>query len=390
MANKRIFYACQRAGISPAYSAAPPTFQTIRGLQSVGCTTTFRLDQVFEIGQLAIYENIEGIPDIEVTTEKVMDGYCPVYVLATQCDQDGNAPTAATLSGRSKGVCILGIAIYAEELAQGGHEGVAEGDVGTEVHMSGLYVSSVRYQANVDRNVTESVTLVGNNKVWTLGGDTGNFKGVAYVGGGTWDEPWTNPSVGGLEPLAIDGSGGVQGREDIVFGSGTNGSGWFSILPVNVPGVTRMAAGSITGINVMTAADHAHLQSWSIRCDLGREQLFELGKRANYSRYINWPVEVINEIAVIAQSGDLISATEEGIYGTTGVCGGLYNLTENYIRLCLCEGLVVDCGQNNKLRTVGVTGGDTGRGNVEVTYTYSNFNEMAVSHPQDPVVAIRP
>ena len=51
MPNKRIFYAVQRAGIAPIDSN---NYATLRGLQTLGVTTTFNLEQVFEIGQLAI------------------------------------------------------------------------------------------------------------------------------------------------------------------------------------------------------------------------------------------------------------------------------------------------------------------------------------------------
>ena len=55
----------------------------VYGLQSVGMSSTFSLDQVFEMGQLAIYENIEEVADIEVTLEKVIDGYKLMFDLAT-------------------------------------------------------------------------------------------------------------------------------------------------------------------------------------------------------------------------------------------------------------------------------------------------------------------
>ena len=87
---------------------------------------------------------------------------------------------------------------------------------------------------------------------------------------------------------------------------------------------------------------------------------------------------------MISVSGDLISATEEGITAGTGACPAGNNLTNQTIRLHMCEGLQIDCGQKNKLASVGVTGGDTGGGIEEITYTYSTFNTMAVYHPNDP------
>jgi len=382
VANKRIFYAVQRAGIAPVTGGAW-SVATIRGLQTLGVTTTFNLEQVFEIGQLAIYENIEGIPDIEVQTEKVMDGYAPVYLMATQGDSAGNATAASTLVGRAMGQCNMAVAIYPET------QGAASGTPLTEVQMSGLYVSSVGYAVSVDGNATETCTLVGNNKVWVIGGDTGNFNGYD-LGGTTWlDNPWSPAAIaaGSGAPKSITGSGGVNRREDVIFGSGAT----VSLLPKNIPGVTTAASNS--GINVLGSDGYGvHVQSWNINVDFGREELFELGRKGTYYRYVNFPVEVTNEFTVISTSGDLISAAEEGIYsqGNPGSCGDLYNLTDQPCKLVLCEGLQVDCGLLNKLSSVGVSGGDAGGGNMEVTYSYSNFNDFDVKHPSDPVVALQP
>jgi hypothetical protein len=53
------------------------------GLQSIGVTTNFNLEQIFELGQLSLYENFEEIPEIEVTFEKVLDGYSLIYHCGT-------------------------------------------------------------------------------------------------------------------------------------------------------------------------------------------------------------------------------------------------------------------------------------------------------------------
>ena len=72
--NDRIFYACQAVAITKQGDTSVGTGDMIHGLQSVGMTTNFNLEQAFELGQIEIYENIEGTPDIEVTLEKVLDG----------------------------------------------------------------------------------------------------------------------------------------------------------------------------------------------------------------------------------------------------------------------------------------------------------------------------
>ena len=71
MAN-RIYFANQQVSFKRDGATG---YTTAHGVQSVAVTTTFNLEQAFELGQLAIYENIEGVPDIEVTATKVLDGY---------------------------------------------------------------------------------------------------------------------------------------------------------------------------------------------------------------------------------------------------------------------------------------------------------------------------
>ena len=74
LSNDRVFYATQAVAIAPR-GTAPDVYEKIHaahGVQSIGITTNFNLEQVFELGQLEIYENVEGIPDVEVTMEKVI------------------------------------------------------------------------------------------------------------------------------------------------------------------------------------------------------------------------------------------------------------------------------------------------------------------------------
>lgn len=361
MANNRVFYACQKAGIAPLGST---NYTTIRGLQSIGMTTNFNLEQVFEIGKLEIYQNIEGIPDIQVDLEKVLDGNAPIYTLATQ------QGTAATLVGRSNARCSLAVSIYPDDST------TAEGTPNAQCQLSGLYVSSVGYQVATEGRATESVSFVGNNKVWV-----GIIAGTSY---GSFADG--NVFTNAANPKAISGSGGVNGREGVSFvytGSGRDANGSISgagtVLPQDIPGV------STSGTNDRNADTtfKAHLQSFNTNVDLGREDLFELGRRGAYFKFVSFPVEVTTEIAVIASSGDLISATEDGINAGTG-CNAGTNLSDRTIRLQMCEGLQVNLGRKNKLSSVGVTGGDAGGGNVEVTYSYTNFNDFSVYHPSDP------
>lgn len=366
MPNNRIFYAARKAGIAPQGSNS---YTTLRGIQSLGMTTTFNLEQVFELGQLAIYENIEGIPDVQVEVDKVLDGYAPVYTLATQ------QAVGPTLVGRSAARCHLAVSIYPDT------NNSATGAASAEAKMSGLFVSAVSYSVTVDANASEKVTLVGNDKVWV--GLVANTSSASYT-----DDPFLNNND---SPISINGSGGVNRREDVLFvypggfgpGRDANGavSGDGTVLPRAIYGISASGTNDTSSV---TGAKGCHVKSFSASVNLGRENLFELGRRAPYNRYVKFPVEVTTEIGVTSVSGDLISVREDGITAGAGSCPVGSNLQNETIRLHMCEGLQLDLGKLNKLKTVAVTGGDTGGANEEVTYTYSNFNDFTVYHVRDP------
>lgn len=348
--NNRIFWAVQAAGLAPLGSQS---FTPIHGLQSVGITTSFNLEQVFEIGQIAIYENIENIPDVEVTLEKVLDGYPLIYHLATR------GYSADTLSGRQNQRSILALSIF------GDVQDSASGVPVAEVQMSGLYPSSLTYTFPVEGNCTESVTLVGNNKVWDT---TPSF---AFEG-----SIFDNTD----EPLALtSGTGGVQRRENVEFltnevsldANSQVAAGDATILPPDIPGI------SSSGTNFPNAdgTHPAHVQTITVSVDLGREELFELGRRGPYHRFVNFPTEVTCDIEVLSSAGDQVDALEESES----------NLTDRSIRIATDDGTFINLGTKNKLSSVTYGGADAGGGNATATFSYSEFNILVVTHPQDPV-----
>ena len=56
------------------------------------------------------------------------------------------------------------------------------------------------------------------------------------------------------------------------------------------------------------------------------------------------------------------------------------NLKNQKILVVTCEGTTIDLGHKNKLQSVNYTGGDTGGANVTITYSYTNFNDLDVTH----------
>lgn len=342
--NNRVFWAVQAVSIA---KESTNNWITVHGLQSVGLTTNFNLDRIFEIGQISIYENVEDIPEVEMTLEKVIDGYPLIYHLAT------NGSTSATLAGRSAKKCNVALAVFSD--VQDSASGVPQ----SQVELSGMYVSSLSYTFPVEGNCTESVTLVGNNKLWR----TANFtfpisSGVVF----------NNADV----PLALSsGLGGVQRRENVIFGDST-----CTLLPGGTNGIPGISS---SGTNNKTADVYgAHVQTISVSANLGRTALNELGRRTPYFRYVEFPVDVTCDIEVTASKGDEISATEEGVAGSGN------NLTASRIRIKLEETTTLDLGSQNKLSNVTYGGADAGGGNATVTYSYLTSNDLTITHIQDP------
>jgi hypothetical protein len=342
MANNRIYWATQGVAISAQDSTTFSTDETVHGLQTIGITTTFNLEQVFEIGQLAIYENIEDIPDIEVTMEKVIDGYPLIYHLATR------SASSQTLAGRSTRKCNIVMNIYGD--VQEGASGTPQ----TEVLCSGMYVSALSYTCPVDGNCTESVTLVGNNKQW---------RSEDFLLTGDLFDLATAPDA------PADTTNGVNRRENVVFGSDTYASKNVTILPSEIDGI------SSSGTNDKTSGVFgAHVQNITISADLGRDNLNELGRKGPYFRYVNFPVEVSTEIEIISLAGDQKDALE----------GAASNITDQNILVVLADSTKIDCGTKNKLANVAYGGGDAGGGNATVTYSYTGFNDLTVTATHDP------
>lgn len=343
MPNKRIFYAIHCLGFSPLGLS---TFTEAHGVQSVGVNTTFNLEQVFELGQISIYENIENIPDIEVTAEKVMDGYPPLYLLATK------GAGSASLSGRSNVRTTMALSIYSDA------QDSASGTPLAQCTCSGLYVSQLNYNIPVEGFATESVTFVGNNKVWNTGESAFTFT-----------PSFTNAD----EPLSIAGSGGVNTRQDVMMGSSK------SLWPTDIPGITSSGTNELDSTGTMY---RAHIQSVRASTNLGREELFELGRRGPYHRFATFPTEVRTDIEVTSILGDNIDCDETSES----------NLSNQSIKIVMREGTTINLGTRNKCSTASYSGGNAGQngGNVTNQYSYVNFNDLTVTHPNDPTTALRP
>lgn len=376
MPNNRVYYAIHSVAFKD--NSAPPTNEVVviqpgvdvvptgykntriwevgRGVQSVGMTTTFNFEQVFELGQLEIYEYIELEPEIEVTVEKVLDGTKPLWFMIT------GPRGSSTLSERTANYRTdVAISIYSDTKTR------ATGLPISMVLGSGMYVSSVTYTFPVDGNFTESVTLVGNDKIWA------DFEGVT---GPADTFPSATGAQGFLTGTAAVPVGFPSGTQFVVLedaqviGSGVQRRESFrkdlSRLPTQIPGVSS----SGTMENIVE-----HIQTITVSTDLGREDIFELGRKRPFVKFVTFPIEVTTSIEVITSQGDFVNAISR-----EETCARSSNTVNESILLALCEGLRINLGSKNRLQSVEMGGGEAGGGNMTVTYSYSNFNDLTITH----------
>ena len=364
MSNRRIFYAITQLGIKPDGEAGQ--FDEVHGVQSCGITTNYNLNELFQLGEISQYANVEELPDVQLTMSKVLDGYPLLYLLATQ-----DAPNP-TLVGRSVSNFVAALAIFADTSTH------ATGEPGSEVVCSGQFPASVSYAFSVDDWGMEEFSSAGNSKVWA--NDTNIAMGTSPP-----------PSFSGAfnNDDSPPGIGGAVRRNSIYFETSMTGvdvNGAIvdpdaTILPREIHGIQA------NGVNPLGSDGFfvAHLQSITASVDLNRQAINHLGQLGPYTRFANFPVEVTCEVTVISVSGDMVSATENGIYSTGVGCADFNgNLRNGTIRIATCEGTRVYLGTKNKLQSISYAGGDTGGGNVTVTYSFRNFNDFTVMHIEDP------
>lgn len=420
MSNRRTFYALEQVaikknGVAPTNRVAPLNavnyasgifataavdqvsnlWEVPRGVQSVAVTTNFNREPVFQLGQVELYEYSERQPDIEVTIEKVIDGTKPLWFMLTDPTYNNNL-VGRTALYRSD----IMLNIYPDTQFRANTNSPL-----SAMLASGMYLSSVTFTFPVDGPVTESVTVVGNDKIWANFDSTVSGQSLQTYPPSTAvptaDTPVGVPSgvfghddIGGLQELAGGAGGfgilvvgsGVQRREDVDLRR--------SVLPSDIPGVVTFVGsgvGAIPALSPIGAVANAsgqtqlvgncnidnvveHIQSITCTVDLGREDIFELGSKRPFVKFVSFPVEVTCSIEVVTSQGDLIDARSNIDIGPDNAS------PNNTIIIRTVDGMQVDLGDSNVITSIDVGGGEAGGGNMTVTYNYSTFNVFNVSH----------
>ncbi len=324
MANNRVFYACQSVALGEKEGGSPVVQH---GVQSVGLNSSFSFEQVFELGQIEIYENIEGVPEVEATIERVLDGENTLY---EQFGTQDSTNPGQSLLNVGDGQKSLLLSIFQDDKDSN------TGTVQTGVECTGVYIGNYSISINLDGPSTESCSVVGNDKNW-----------AAHAAGSV--------GVDDTPPVA------VMKRQSLDTANYTS-------LPNGVDKV----------------------QSISISVDFGREDLNELGSKYPFFRAATYPTEVTCEISYLFDETHGATANDPDIVGDGGTAAAkLKDVTSDKpIKIQLNEinptdgsatpAYKIDLGAKNRLTGVSLSGGDAGGGNSTVTYSYSTYNELYV------------
>jgi hypothetical protein len=358
MANKRTYWAIEGmgtgvhgAGVASAGVSNLSNFQYCPGVQSIGMSTNFNLEQIFQLGQLEIYQDLEDIPDVELTIEKVMDDTCLLYTRCVASPQDTvPGDYVATWTGSKTITSIqnnrvdIAFAVTGDTVDNIGD--LVGGKAGLQAaYMSGMFVSSVNFNFGTDGFFTENITLVGNHQKW--------FVPAAAL-------------MASSPTAAAQQTGDVSKRHNFSFDA---------IGDVPAPLATVGA----------TPAD-LRISSISVSTDFGREEMFALGEKQPYHRYVTFPIEVTCDIEAyvtdVADMGvDALPEADVNVQNNNTIKFAVHDGTSGGIlgSPAVVENHNFDLGAKNILSSFTWNGLSTDGTNATVTYSYRNFNTMTVT-----------
>ena len=164
MANNRVFYASHGVALAletgdtslatPVYNKQTDTADSaitgliaVAGANSVTMNTNFNLEQVFQLGQLELYDNVVTDPSVEVTISKTLDAHPTIYELAV-----GSGGIVSNANKRTK--LVMGVGADTNNTLS----------VTNAIVCDPIYLSSVSYNLSTDGNFTEECSFVGNDK----------------------------------------------------------------------------------------------------------------------------------------------------------------------------------------------------------------------------------
>lgn len=141
MAN-RVYFASQGLSVSGT---------TVEGAQSVGISVNYNLEQAFQLGRLAVYDNIVTDGEVTITASKNLDGNPTMFGLM------GGGDVGSYGDVRVPIVVASNVDESAVALETGADEQIA-------TTMTGCYLSSLSYTFPSDGFATEEISWITDNK----------------------------------------------------------------------------------------------------------------------------------------------------------------------------------------------------------------------------------
>jgi hypothetical protein len=317
MANKRIWWALHQVKLDGT---------NLEGVQSVGVDISVAGKDIIDWGQLELLRYCQDRPEATITIERFLpDPFSPLYF----DDASKNIASFIGLGGSGS------LKEYAIELLYEGSNSIKF-----------LYclLTELSYSFTVDGKATESSSFT------------------------------THTVETGEELLAPStDSGDIVRRHKI-----TGVSLPYEVTQAIIPDTRQ--DGTPTYV----------LQSFNISTSIGYGEMIDYGKwytgaNQNKWKYLETPIETTCEISAVARSGNLIKFSPNDYNFTAGVASPSQSLAglntslsesgdPNRSITISAGGKTFDLGSKNYLTATGMTGGDTGGGNAEVTFGYSNRN----------------
>lgn len=223
--GNRIFYACQAVAINGA---------TVNGAQSVGITTSFDLEPVFQLGQIKPVDILNISPNVEVTLTRA---------LTSQNATVWSGDFITNVGQANKTICI----------AIGDDTAPLLTSSSAQIFCTGAGISGVTYTFPVDGIFTEEVTFVAQHK--QIGGcgivvsedTTSKAKTRQHYGGGA---PSLVTNAGNLTNITISTS---VGRENLFKLGQYQSYHNYANLPAEVSVEFEVSATTVDGIALATA-----------------------------------------------------------------------------------------------------------------------------------------
>ena len=330
--GNRVFYACQAVFVDGTY---------LKNVQSVGVDYSADAESISHTGRSQVFGDRYNKPEVTITIERhLRSGDTPFYTIGT-----GSYEDSYLLKNSNLGIAgWTGLKEYEIGLTYG--DDTTIGGSVDSVKFEYCLVTDISYNFSVDGIFTESITLVSNNL--------------------------TKQSAGSVPNL---GETGTLMRKH-------NFDRENSIFPTEVDAAIKTVEDGVK-VRVIQSIAITLSVSYSELADTGFWRGSNQGQNPteqNKYKYIETPVEVTCEINAIARKSvqQDILIKDDNFMGTFP--------TPNRQIVLKFDNIIFDLGSKNYCTGIGFSGGDTGGGNVEVSFAYTNDNNDYMPYTNASIV----